>query len=337
MKRMIAGILALCICLSLCACGSSGCTCDCAQCAQCEKKTQAAETADISHMEEDSETAAQNNNEIAFDTSMIVAEDENLRVELVRFYQDYYLCKEPYQPRKVEASAEGASLETLVVLKFYNKSDHEMAIRLNDVYLGENGANGYHEDGSGYLEPAAGKSVLGRFLIRSGEHKSLNSVEELYTLDGEFYVYHKFEDGVLRDQYEFPFSVPDALNGGNSSAAAAPAADSLKNSPYLGKWKVTEIQFAEDSGSAEDAELWESYLTAMLGAFENVYFVFAESGECCYHSDNATNIAKWMETETGLTAGTIVLDVRGDQLVEEIDGYLLFWDKVSDSQAFPEA
>lgn len=231
MKNVISLVLVAVMCLSLCACEKSdACTCDCAQCAQCEKKTQNIEIADASHRDGISEEAEQNKNVIEFESPIVVAEDENLRVELVQFYQDYYLCKESYQPRKVEASVEGASLETLVVFKFYNKCDHELAIRMNDVYLGDNGANGYHEDGSGYLEPAAEKSVLGRFLIRSGEHKSLNSAEELYSLDGEFYVYHKYEDGVLREQYEFQFSIPDGMNSDsvtpNSEAAPLEQASS---------------------------------------------------------------------------------------------------------------
>lgn len=219
MKKIVSLVLVLAICLSLCACGKSDtCPYDCDQCAEYEKKTQNTEIANTSHADVVSEEAEQNENVIEFETPIVVAEDENLRVELVQFYQDYYLCKEGYQPRKVEVSAEGASLETLVVFKFYNKCNHELAIRLNDVYLGDNGASGYHEDGSGYLEPAAEKSVLGRFLIRSGEHKALNSVEELYSLDGEFYVYHKYEDGVLREQYEFQFSIPNGMKSGSVSA-----------------------------------------------------------------------------------------------------------------------
>lgn len=335
MKKTVSLVLILAICLSLCACAKNDvCTCECAQCAQCEKKTQ---IEDVTSADDVSETAEQNDHVIEFETPIVVAEDDNLRVELVRFYQDYYRCKEGYQPRKIESTEEDASLETLVVLKFYNKCDHELAIRLNDVYLGDDGATGYHEDGSGYLEPAAGKNVLGRFLIRSGEHKALQSAEELYSLDGEFYVYHKYEDGVLREQYEFQFSIPNGM--GNSNTSPNAKASTLRNSSYLGKWKVTEIKFADEDASsdpAEDAELWESYLTAMLGAFDNVYFVFAESGDSCYHSDNSNNIGKWKETETGVTVGNIVLVAREEQLVEEIDGYLLYWEKVSDSQAFPK-
>jgi len=40
MKKIISLVLVLAICMSLCACGKSdACSCDCAQCAQCEKKT----------------------------------------------------------------------------------------------------------------------------------------------------------------------------------------------------------------------------------------------------------------------------------------------------------
>ena len=50
MEKIIALVLVATICLSLCACGKSDtCTCDCAQCIQCEEKTKTTEIVDNSH------------------------------------------------------------------------------------------------------------------------------------------------------------------------------------------------------------------------------------------------------------------------------------------------
>ena len=49
-------------------------------------------------------------------------------------------------------------------------------------------------------------------------------MEDLYSLDGDFYIYHKGEDGVLRNGYELDFSIPNGMNSGSASpnSEAAP-------------------------------------------------------------------------------------------------------------------
>ena len=82
MKKILSLALALAMCLSLCACGTGNtCTCDCAQCTDCEKKTQIADVTNA----DDASAAEKNDNVIEFETPVVVAEDEYLRVELVKF------------------------------------------------------------------------------------------------------------------------------------------------------------------------------------------------------------------------------------------------------------
>ena len=214
MKKVISLILAAIMCLSLCACGKSdACTCDCAQCANCEKKTQ---IADASNADNASEAEEQNDNVIEFETPIVVAEDENLRVEVAKFYQEYRCWTENGYPNNANSTTEGATFEKFVAFKFYNKSDHTLSVRLSDIYLGSDGAD-YFPIESSSTEVAAGKNVLGNFLIRTGEKETLKSMEDLYSLDGDFYIYHKGEDGVLRDGYELDFSIPNGMNGGSAS------------------------------------------------------------------------------------------------------------------------
>lgn len=338
MKKGISLILAAIMCLSLCSCGKSdACSCDCAQCAQCENKTHTTEAADISPVDNVPEAAEQNNNVIEFETPIVVAEDEYLRVELVKFYEEYRLWKQGY-PYSADATTEGAILEKIVVFKICNKTDHTLSVAMSDAYLGNDGAKIFNI-GSGYADDvAAGKNILKDFLILTAEEETLKSIEELYSLDGDFTVWHKGEDGVLRKNYELKFSIPNGMN--ESSANPAFESGTLENSIYLGKWQVTEITFADKNISSrmeEDATLWENYFKGVLGAFKNVYFVFTESGDCYYHTENGTKTGKWKETETGMQAGGTVFVAEDGKLVSEQDGYLLYWEKVSDSQELPKS
>lgn len=215
MKKIVSLVLVLAICLSLCACGKSDvCPYDCDQCAEYEKKTQIADSADSG----DASVAEKNDNVIEFETPIVIAEDENLRVDVVKFYQEYRYWEENGYPNNANSTTEGATLEKFVVFKFINKTDHTLSVRLSDIYLGSDGAD-YYAIGSSSTEVAAGKNVLGDFLIRTGEKKSLNSMEDLYSLDGDFYIYHKGEDGVLRNGYELDFSIPNGMNIGSTESA----------------------------------------------------------------------------------------------------------------------
>lgn len=210
MKKAISLILAIVMCLALCACGSSeGCSCDCAQCVQCENKTHNTEATDVSHPDNVPETTEPNNNVMEFETPIVVAEDEHLRVEVVKFYQEYRLWNTNGYPLEADSSTEGATLESFVVFKFYNKSNRDLRIEIDSLYLGSDGA---HFSQNYASKPAVGKNVTGHYLIQTGEKEALASMEELYSLDGKFEVYFQGEDGVLRDRYELKFSIPNGLD-----------------------------------------------------------------------------------------------------------------------------
>ena len=326
MKKIVSLVLVLVICLSLCACGNSdACNCDCAQCAQCEKKAE-------DRADSVSETAEQNENVIEFKTPIVVAEDENLRVELVEFYQEYRLWKQGY-PYAADSTTKGATLEKIVVFKFCNKTDHTLRVAMSDAYLGNDGANIFNVDSGHSDDVAAGKNILKDFLVMTDKEETLKSIKELYSLDGDFTVWHKGEDGVLRKNYELKFSIPNGMSGHSTDSV------SLENSIYLGKWQVTDIKFAHDASLDNDFsdEEWEIFFEEMLKSFDNVYFVFTESGDCYYHTENGTKTSKWKETENGMQAGGTVFVADGSKLVAEQDGFLLYWEKVSDSHEVPEA
>ena len=210
MKKILSLVLALVICLSLCACGKSdGCSCDCAQCADCEKKTQSAEIADASHPNDVPEAAAQNDNVIEFETPIVVAEDNNLRVEVVKFFQDYRTFDVHGYPSNADAATAGATLEKYVVFKFCNKTDHALRIELKEFYLGSDSAfsaNAYISE-----RVSAGKNALREYIVQTSEKETLKSMEELKSMDGDFYVWHVGDDDVSRDRYRLKFSIPNGM------------------------------------------------------------------------------------------------------------------------------
>lgn len=198
MKRAISLVLVLIMCLTLCACG----------------KTQ--ESRENNSVHSVSETNEQSDdNVIEFDSSIVVAEDEFIRVELLKFYQDYYIWDDFGTPIKVSQSTEGARLEKFVTLKFYNKCDHKLRLYMDDIYLGNDGASLYLM--AAKVNPDAGKNITASYLIRTGEKETLNSMEELHLFEGEFLITHEYGDGTQKNPHKLKFSIPKALDGGNEN------------------------------------------------------------------------------------------------------------------------
>lgn len=194
MKKILAIVLCLSICVSLCACGKN--------------------KVDPNHLDCEPERAEQSNNEIVFDAPVIVAEDEYVRVELVKFYEEYYIWRDfggaHGTPEKADRSMEGANLEKIVVFKFYNKCDHKVRLYMDDIYLGDDGASLYLL--AAKVNPAAGKNITAPYLIRTGEKETLQSMEDLYSFEGEFLVKHEYEEGIEKNPYKLKFSIPAALD-----------------------------------------------------------------------------------------------------------------------------
>lgn len=202
MKKAISLILVSVICLSLCACG----------------KTQ--ESPEHIPVDSVAEVSKQDNDHvIEFDPPIVVAEDEYIRVELLKFYQDFYIWDDFGSPIKVSASTEGAELEKFVTLKFYNKCDHKLRLYMDDIYLGNDGASLYLM--AAKVNPDAGKNVTASYLIRTGEKETLNSMEELYSFEGEFFITHEYEDGTPKNPHNLKFSISEALDGGNGDELPA--------------------------------------------------------------------------------------------------------------------
>lgn len=319
MKKIFSLVLALVMCLSLCACGQSdACSCDCPQCAQCEKKTHSHETVDV--IMDSSETTVEqdnNGNKIVFPEPVLMAEDNKVRIELVGFIQE----ESPWK-----------DIGKYVTLKFTNYADYEVGVWLENLAVNNESADASYRGGE---KPniLPGETTTYFIEIRDAFNNALDSLDQLYTLKGRFKVLRRAGTNSYADAYEIPFSIPDALN--NRSDSTSPISEAASN--YYGKWQVTDVKIAGENASDENDKTIEEVLKGILDVLDDTYFVFAESGDCCYYTGNGTTIGKWTATPTGVTAGTNVFVAEGNQLVCERDGYLLYWEKVSDSQAFPEA
>lgn len=200
MKKIVSLVLVFVLCLSLCACGKSdGCSCNCAQCAQCEKKTH-------THEEVLSATMAEiedGKRKIVFPEPLFLAEDQKIRVELIRFFEE----DSPYK-----------HIGKYVTMKFTNKADYEIGVRLENLFVDGNAADYIYSGSAPNILP--GETATYHFEIMDTFKNTLDSLDQLYTLKGRFKVMRRTGTNHYADAYEVPFSVEEAPNGATSPVEA---------------------------------------------------------------------------------------------------------------------
>lgn len=183
MKKTMALLLALVMCLSLCACGASGET-------------------------NSSEASQEGGNEMIEFENTIVADDMDVTIELVNFHTKEYDW------------VEGKQQEKIVTFRFTNKTDQQLFLNADNFYLDNEKAYVCMEDGTVSLE--AGRAGKYSFIVAentSPEHTALKSLDELYELEGTFSGYTEYE-GSYKD-LDISFSIPKAMNG-EVTAMASP-------------------------------------------------------------------------------------------------------------------
>ena len=194
MKKIISLILVLAVCLSLCAC-SKKCDCGCEYC--CGENV--GNTNEIStHSQMEPEENVTNDDRIEFSEPVLLAESEEISIELVAFFQ--------------EDDDNNGVKDKYISLKFHNKADYEIGIHLMHLSVdGEAVDCTYHKAQTPKLLP--GESVTQFFKIHYAFGDTLNTMEDLYEFKGRFQL-HKIT-GISTGEYgdEIPFSVEDALNG----------------------------------------------------------------------------------------------------------------------------
>lgn len=191
MKKTISLLLALVLCLSLCACGASG----------------KANPSDA-FMDSGNTASQDDNNEMIEFENTIVADDMDVTIELVNFHTKEYDW------------VEGKQQEKIVTFRFTNKTDQQLFLNADNFYLDNEKAYVCMEDGTVSLE--AGRAGKYSFIVAentSPEHTALRSLDELYKLEGTFSGYTKYGDS--HKDLEISFSISKAMNG-EVTAMASP-------------------------------------------------------------------------------------------------------------------
>lgn len=113
---------------------------------------------------------------------------------------------------------------------------------MDNIYLGNDGASLYLM--AAKVNPDAGKNVTAPYLIRTGDLTSLQSMEELYSFEGEFLVQHEYEDGTKKDPHKLKFSIPAAIDGAKEDNNAGNKSSGESSGNHSGG-----CQFADLDGS----------------------------------------------------------------------------------------
>lgn len=251
MKKIISLVLALVMCLSLCACGQSdACNCDCPQCAQCEKKTHSHETVDV--IMDSSETTVEqdnNGNKIVFPEPVLMAEDNKVRIELVGFIQE----ESPWK-----------DIGKYVTLKFTNYADYEVGVWLENLAVNNESADASYRGGE---KPniLPGETTTYFIEIRDAFNNALDSLDQLYTLKGRFKVLRRTGTNSYADAYEIPFSIPDALN--NRSDSTSPNSEAAPLEQASSDKRVEEVIELIDEIVLEDIVVTDTVKENLNGIY----------------------------------------------------------------------
>ena len=189
MKKLLCLLLALTVCLSLCACGNTT-----------EKEAETEETPNEVTPEQ---TTAEEYKTIEFEEPVVVWEDENIRVELICFFEEpfYWTPGDPV-------------IEKGATFRLINKSDVEVIVRLLEAYVGMDAVQLVQSAGGDTPAPQKAMTVNYIFQKFVGSNTApLESLEDLYQLDGYFYVALKEKPGenVITQTYEVQFSLPELI------------------------------------------------------------------------------------------------------------------------------
>lgn len=192
MKKAISMLLVLALCLSLCACGKS---------TSSKSNANVAQNAVNDFTPTQTESVNANDSLIEFE-NVVLVDNDTVKIELVNFYAedvDWY---------------SDVQNEKYITVKATNKSNHDIALNPGNFYLGDEAVVAFIITGS--IAPAPGKSGNYTFMIKyntSPESTALDSLEELYALEGSFDGLNIYEDSSKNTWLSVNFNIQSAING----------------------------------------------------------------------------------------------------------------------------
>lgn len=128
---------------------------------------------------------------IDFAKPILLFEDDNVRLEAVAFYQE--VQKDWDSP---------AAHKEYITVRFHNKADYEIMFFPDQFYLGNEKVQWVYVEGTPDVLP--GKVSNYSFLVKNSNNEPLESIEELYQLNGRFEVF-RYENNKLSGRYYAPF------------------------------------------------------------------------------------------------------------------------------------
>lgn len=299
MKKAISMLLVLALCLSLCACGQS---------TSSKSNANVAQNAVNDFTPTQTENVNVNDSLVEFE-NVVLVDNDTIKIELVNFYAEDVNWFSDVQNEKY------------ITVKATNKSNHDITLNPGNFYLGDEAVVAIITTGS--IAPAPGKSGSYTFMIKyntSPEATSLNSLEELYTLEGSFSGLNIYDDSSKNTKLSVDFNIQSAINGETAIAPTEPEYLSIGNtaSTDFANFTLTSLEYVDrlnaTTGSgilSRDRGLTDAGLVVGNKIFAVIHFDF-------------TNLAKTEKRVTDVVAVTV--DYNNGYLYRTSDGLSYMFD-----------
>ena len=309
MKRILAILLVCILCISFAACGKKS--------DDDTMKESPADTASDAAAPNETEPTEPDNSVIEF-TDIVLVDDNNVTIELVNFYEEEVNWAEAYG---------GKQIEKCITFKAKNKTDKDIYVDLNNLFIGE---ETMYISG-GFSEVVAGRTASFDIYVKHDTTPNatpLDSLDELYQAEGRFEIRSKADPRAF-DSYKVDFSIDKAVNGGGDAIEEAGESDAANE--FCGTWTVTEVKL--DSGTDMTVEYMESQ---NMYSWSDWKIIVSKAGDIYLQTNNTSNTGNAVFSETGITAGRNVWTYENGKLVLNSNGTLIYFEKESDNQQFPE-
>ena len=205
MRKLIAILLVIVLCLSFAACGKKS-----------DDELLNESPVDTAAPSEKEDSAA-DSGMVEF-TDVTLVDDKNVTIQLVNFYEKEVNWTE---------SDGGPQVEKHVTFNIKNKTDQEINVWLTS-YIGEETMSSPLSSGGSSVD--AGRSSTVVYGIRHDSapyHKALDSLDELYQLEGKFEITSLGSPKAF-DTYDAKFSIDEVLKGGKAPATEEPTTEEPK-------------------------------------------------------------------------------------------------------------
>lgn len=270
MSLLLAGV----VCISLTACGGGNDGTD-------KDGGKASTEADSSKQGEETVAETEDSNIINFE-DVVLVDNDDVKIELVSFYAEDVNW------------TEGKQNEKCITLKVTNKTDYDINFS-SEFYLdGERTYTIFH---GGSNDVAAGKSGNCTFCIAKDtqpEHTALESLDELYNLEGTFEVWF----GGKRESLEADFSIQDTLGneGTTEEGEDNQTSSTVKTTEHMDiKGICVDNSYKDEKGRKQVYLFYDFIATDKNLKIDSVYTKMTIGGANTYESEHMASSAAALE------------------------------------------